>query len=192
MISYNASMTPKQIVKDAPSDQVFGWQLYAKIDKGKREDMLVRMNKLDAIKVVCLTLDALVPGKREDDERSKNIVESNHSSLLKDARGHELKGGDGIGQSLFFGKDPSLTWSETLPWLAKHTNKPIIFKGLQTHEDAYLVSQPECPTGEGDYPLESWRASGEHRAPFSPHPPGDPEVIAPRCWRRWMWSSTAA
>ncbi|KAF7503794.1 hypothetical protein GJ744_003286 [Endocarpon pusillum] len=37
--------------------------------------------------------------------------------------------------------DPTLTWSETLPWLAKHTNKTIILKGLQTHEDAYLASQ---------------------------------------------------
>jgi L-lactate dehydrogenase (cytochrome) len=34
-----------------------------------------------------------------------------------------------------------LTWKKTLPWLAKHTKKPIILKGLQTHEDAYLAAQ---------------------------------------------------
>jgi isopentenyl diphosphate isomerase/L-lactate dehydrogenase-like FMN-dependent dehydrogenase len=141
IISNNASMTPEQIVKDAPADQVFGWQIYAQIDRKKSEDMLARINKLGAIKFVCLTLDAPVPGKREDDERSKNIVESDNASMLKDAGGHRLKGGGGIGQSLFVGTDPSLTWEETLPWLAKHTKKPIILKGLQTHEDAYMASQ---------------------------------------------------
>jgi isopentenyl diphosphate isomerase/L-lactate dehydrogenase-like FMN-dependent dehydrogenase len=141
MISNNASMTPEQIVKDAPRDQIFGWQIYVQTEKRKSEDMLARINKLDAIKFVCLTLDAPVPGKREEDERSKNIVESNDASLLRDAGGHELKGGGGIGQSLFFGTDPTLTWPKTLPWLAKHTKKPVILKGLQTHEDAYLASQ---------------------------------------------------
>lgn len=141
IISNNASMTPEQIVKDASPDQVFGWQLYVQTEKRKSEDMLARINKLDAVKFVCLTLDAPVPGKREEDERSKNIVESSNASMLRDAGGHELEGGGGIGQSLFFGTDPTLTWSKTLPWLAKHTTKPIILKGLQTHEDAFLASQ---------------------------------------------------
>jgi hypothetical protein len=88
-----------------------------------------------------LTLDAPpVPGKREDDERSKDIVKDRESDI-KDADGAKLKGGGGIGQSLFFGTDPTLTWKKTLPWLAKHTKKPIILKGLQTHEDAYLAAQ---------------------------------------------------
>jgi len=86
-----------------------------------------------------LTLDAPVPGKREDDERSKFIVEDT-STLVKDAGGHELKGGGGIGQSLFFGTDPSLTWKKTLPWLKRMTKKPIVLKGVQTHEDVYLAS----------------------------------------------------
>ena len=140
MISNNASMTPEQILKDASPDQVFGWQLYVQKDVRKSEDMLARINKLDAVKFVCLTLDAPVPGKREDDERSKDILE-NQDSTIKDAGGEKLKGGGGIGQSLFFGTDPALTWKKTLPWLAKHTKKPIILKGLQTHEDAYIAAQ---------------------------------------------------
>lgn len=63
MISNNASMTPEQIVKDAGPNQVFGWQLYVQTDRKKSEDMLARINKLDAIKFICLTLDAPVPGK---------------------------------------------------------------------------------------------------------------------------------
>jgi L-lactate dehydrogenase (cytochrome) len=65
IISQNASMTPEQIVRDAPPEQIFGWQIYVQTEVKKSEDMLVRINKLDAIKFVCLTLDAPVPGKRE-------------------------------------------------------------------------------------------------------------------------------
>lgn len=140
IISNNASMTPEQIVADAPPSQIFGWQLYVQVERKKSEDMLARINKLDAIKFIVLTLDAPVPGKREEDERSKNIVEDRDSDI-KDAGGQKLKGGGGIGQSLFAGTDPSLTWRETLSWLTKQTRKPIVLKGLQTHEDAYLASQ---------------------------------------------------
>jgi L-lactate dehydrogenase (cytochrome) len=140
IISNNASMTPEQIVQGAGPTQVFGWQLYVQTERKKSEAMLARINKLDAIKFICLTLDAPVPGKREHDERSKNIVEDTDQAI-KDAGGSKLKGGGGIGQSLFFGTDPTLTWKETLPWLKKHTNKPIILKGLQTHEDAFIAAQ---------------------------------------------------
>jgi L-lactate dehydrogenase (cytochrome) len=140
IISQNASMTPEQIVRDAPPEQIFGWQLYVQTEVKKSEDMLARINKLEAIKFICLTLDAPVPGKREEDERSKNVVEDRENDI-KDAGGAKLKGGGGIGQSLFFGTDPTLTWTKTLPWLARHTKKPIILKGLQTHEDAYLAAQ---------------------------------------------------
>lgn len=140
MISNNASMTPEQIVQDAGPNQVFGWQLYVQEERKRSEAMLARINKLDAIKFICLTLDAPVPGKREHDERSKNVVEDTDQAI-KDAGGSKLTGGGGIGQSLFFGTDPTLTWKETLPWLKKHTNKPIILKGLQAHEDAFIAAQ---------------------------------------------------
>lgn len=153
VISHNASMTPEQIVKDAAPDQVFGWQIYVQIDRKKSETMLARINKLESIKYVVLTLDAPVPGKREDDERSSN--ESLGRAPKPAGGSSEKKGnstengqasnagdeGGGVGRQLFMGTDPSLTWKDTLPWLAKHTDRPIILKGLQTHEDAYLASQ---------------------------------------------------
>lgn len=143
VISNNASMTPEQIVKDAAPGQVFGWQLYAQIDRKKSEAMLARINKLDAIKFVVLTLDAPVPGKREDDERG-NVPTSTRPAKEAD-RGTDgtpnvEEASGGVGRTLFAGTDPSLTWGETLPWLAKHTSLPIILKGLQTHEDAYIAS----------------------------------------------------
>lgn len=149
VISNNASMTPEQIVKDAAPDQVFGWQLYVQIDRKKSEAMLARIKKLKAIKFIVLTLDAPVPGKREEDERNSLVGASAPvSSGVKAAERTAddtpdvsgLDGSGGVGQQLFAGTDPSLTWQETLPWLAKHTDLPIILKGLQTHEDAYLAS----------------------------------------------------
>ena len=140
IISNNASMTPEQIVRDADPRQVFGWQLYVQTERKKSEDYLARINKLGAIKFICLTLDAPVPGKREDDERAKDVLED-HDNAITDFGGQKLKQGGGIGQSLFAGTDPTLTWKATLPWLASQTKKPIVLKGLQTHEDAYMAAQ---------------------------------------------------
>jgi isopentenyl diphosphate isomerase/L-lactate dehydrogenase-like FMN-dependent dehydrogenase len=151
VISNNASMSPEQIVKDAAPDQVFGWQLYVQIDRKKSEAMLARINKLKAIKFVVLTLDAPVPGKREDDQRSDHVASSlpvpstaakkqAEEEIMPDGTPVPKAGGGGVGMQLFAGTDPSLTWRDTLPWLAKHTKLPIILKGLQTHEDAYIAS----------------------------------------------------
>lgn len=153
VISHNASMTPEQIVKDAAPGQVFGWQIYVQIDRKKSETMLARINKLDSIKYIVLTLDAPVPGKREDDERSSNASAvrapkpaggSSEKKANSTENGQGSDAGDsggGVGRQLFMGTDPSLTWKDTLPWLAKHTDRPIVLKGLQTHEDAYLAAQ---------------------------------------------------
>ncbi|KAK0508121.1 hypothetical protein JMJ35_009205 [Cladonia borealis] len=143
MISNNASMAPEQITSDAQPGQIFAWQLYAQIDRKKSEDMLARINKIPSIKFVVLTLDAPVPGKREEDERSKNVASGlpiisavQSRSASKPTEG----GGGGIGKSLFAGTSPNLTWKNTLPWLAQHTKLPLVLKGIQTHEDAYLAS----------------------------------------------------
>ncbi|KAI7544443.1 Cytochrome b2 [Hortaea werneckii] len=159
IISNNASQTPEQIVADSPPDQVFGWQLYVQTDRKKSEDMLARIQKLPQIKFICLTLDAPVPGKREHDERTKpsaaggvsanlpvrsSVQEGSASSTTNSERVEEKletsTDGGGVGKALFAGTAPDLTWRTTLPWLAQHTSLPIILKGLQTHEDAYLAS----------------------------------------------------
>lgn len=142
-VSNNASMTPEQIVEGALPGQMFGWQLYVQNDRRKSEAMLRRINSMrDHYKYICLTLDAPVPGKRELDERQQFegafTVESDSNS--KDSA-EKRPGGGGVGQQLFFGTAADLTWKTTLPWLAEHTDLPIVLKGLQTHEDAYLAAQ---------------------------------------------------
>lgn len=148
IISNNASQTPEQIVAGAAPGQVFGWQLYVQTDRKKSEDMLARIQKLPQIKFICLTLDAPVPGKREHDERgTKSSVGASlpitsavqQGTATPPAEQPQKKEG-GVGKALFAGTAPDLTWKSTLPWLAKHTDLPVVLKGLQTHEDAYLAS----------------------------------------------------
>jgi isopentenyl diphosphate isomerase/L-lactate dehydrogenase-like FMN-dependent dehydrogenase/predicted heme/steroid binding protein len=141
IVSNNASMTPEQIAQDAPEGQVFGWQLYVQNDRAKSIAMLKRIHAMrDRYKFICLTLDAPVPGKRELDEKGQF---DDATPVAAAVTGDEPKrpGGGGVGQQLFFGTACDLTWKTTLPWLAQHTDLPIVLKGLQTHEDAYLAAQ---------------------------------------------------
>ncbi|KAM7219377.1 L-lactate ferricytochrome c oxidoreductase [Rhypophila decipiens] len=142
LVSNNASQTPEQIVANASPDAVFGWQLYVQTTRSKSEAMLARINKLPNFKSIILTLDAPVPGKREHDEKSNldsQIIVDSASNAKDDAE--KKPGGGGVGQQLFWGTAADLTWDTTLPWLAKHTKLPIVLKGVQTHEDAYLAAK---------------------------------------------------
>ncbi|KAL1869732.1 hypothetical protein VTK73DRAFT_2940 [Phialemonium thermophilum] len=143
VVSNNASMTPEQVVADAAPGQVFGWQLYVQTDRRRSEAMLRRINALrDHYRFIVLTLDAPVPGKREDDERLGFESELTVEAASNEKTAAEKRpGGGGVGQQLFFGTAADLTWQTTLPWLASHTDLPVVLKGVQTHEDAYLAAQ---------------------------------------------------
>lgn len=161
IISHNASMSPEQICEGADPNQVFGWQLYVQNDRKKSEAMLARISKIPCIKFVVLTLDAPVPGKRELDERQGSVAkglrafssvavqqkrpevpQSKETPHQSETSGVEppKPGGGGVGRSMFAGTAADLHWTATMPWLEKHTNLPIVLKGLQTHEDVYRAS----------------------------------------------------
>ncbi|CAI6095581.1 unnamed protein product [Clonostachys chloroleuca] len=141
LISNNASMTPEQIIEGSPDGQVFGWQLYIQKDRAKSIAMLKRINAMKhRYKSIVLTLDAPVPGKRELDEKS-NFDRSLTVEVGGKESGEKRPGGGGVGQQLFFGTAPDLTWGPTLAWLAEQTDLPIVLKGIQTHEDAYLAAK---------------------------------------------------
>ncbi|KGQ12126.1 Cytochrome b2 [Beauveria bassiana D1-5] len=141
IVSNNASMTPEQIVEGAEPGQLFGWQIYVQDGRDKSVAMLRRINALRKhYKFICLTLDAPTPGKRELDERG-NLEKMVRVEAAGNPDMERRPGGGGVGQQLFFGTAADLTWKTTLPWLAEHTDLPIVLKGLQTHEDAYLAMQ---------------------------------------------------
>ncbi|KAJ2894872.1 hypothetical protein MKZ38_007121 [Zalerion maritima] len=144
ILSQNASMKPEQVVAGAAPGQVFGWQLYVQNQRSKSEAMLKRIGGMrDKFKFIVLTLDAAVPGKRELDEKQQFLNNSAVTAAVGEGSKPDEKGPGvgGVGQQLFFGTACDLTWQTTLPWLAKHTDLPIVLKGIQTHEDAYLAAQ---------------------------------------------------
>lgn len=128
IISKNASMSPSDIVKAGP-DAVFAWQLYVLKDIKATEKILVRIKKIPQIKFLVLTLDAPFPGKRENDERHK---------MTEAAAGTPPKP---------WGTESALTWTKTLEWLCTQTDLPIVLKGIQTYEDAYLATFFPCVKG---------------------------------------------
>lgn len=141
IISNNASMTPEQIVEGAPKGQVFGWQLYVQTQPEKSISMIKRINAMpEHFKFITLTLDAPCPGKRELDEKS-NFDKGLAVQAAKPGGEEKRPGGGGVGQQLFWGTAADLTWETTLPWLAANTDLPIVLKGIQTHEDAYLAAK---------------------------------------------------
>jgi isopentenyl diphosphate isomerase/L-lactate dehydrogenase-like FMN-dependent dehydrogenase len=147
LVSHNASMSPEQIVEGAAPGQLFGWQLYVQTNRAKSEAMLARIARMpDRYKCVVLTLDAPVPSKREHDERAATearlLIESAKPPTDGAEGGQEKPDANaGVGKKLFFGTAADLTWETTLPWLAKHTTLPIVLKGIQTHEDAFLAAR---------------------------------------------------
>ncbi|KAI5462796.1 FMN-dependent dehydrogenase-domain-containing protein [Mariannaea sp. PMI_226] len=122
IISKNASMSVKDIVRAGP-DAVFAWQLYVLKDIQATERTLAHIKAIPQIKFIVLTLDAPFPGKREADERYK---------AAEVAQGAPAQ---------VWGTESSLTWHKTLSWLSKHTDLPIVLKGIQTHEDAYAATK---------------------------------------------------
>jgi L-lactate dehydrogenase (cytochrome) len=142
LISNNASLTPEQIVAASPNG-TFGFQLYIQDTRDKSAKVLARIAKLPQIKLICLTLDAPVPGKREHDERrSVGPTQSTANvDLAADPAARAAAAEGGVGKALFAGTATDLTWRTTLPWLAEHTDLPLVLKGIQTHEDALLATR---------------------------------------------------
>ncbi|KAL3440944.1 FMN-dependent dehydrogenase-domain-containing protein [Aspergillus insuetus] len=123
IISKNASMSVADIVRAGP-DAVFAWQLYVLKDLAATERTLAMIRKIPQIKFLVLTLDAPFPGKREADERFKA------AEVAAGTSGPQV-----------WGTEAGLTWEKTLSWLRKHTDLPIVLKGIQTWEDAAMAAR---------------------------------------------------
>ncbi|KAL6362190.1 hypothetical protein LRP88_04267 [Fusarium phalaenopsidis] len=131
-ISSNASYSLRSIVKAAPPSQPFFFQLYVNSDHRKTVELLETVREL-GVKVIFVTVDAPVPGKREADERAAQ--EGTVKSAISGGESSKDKKGSGFGRLMAQYIDKSLSW-EDLAWIREASGGvPIILKGVQTAED---------------------------------------------------------
>ena len=131
-ISTNASYPVEEIIPMAPEGHPFFFQLYVNKDRSQSEALLKKVGKL-AISTIFVTIDAPVPGKREEDERVQS--DESMSAPMSGAKATNDKKGGGLGRIMGSYIDSSLSWDD-LPWLRSIWNGKIVLKGVQVAEDA--------------------------------------------------------
>ena len=146
IVSNNASMSLEQIASARASPSQNQWfQLYVQIVREKSNKVLQRVNEAGYTAIV-LTLDAPIPGKREADERVKNLGNTTSAISGQGSANSSVNTGEGLGRALSVGTSPNLTWAD-LEWLRSQTPLPIILKGIQTHEDALIAANNPLVSG---------------------------------------------
>ncbi|KAF8740616.1 hypothetical protein AX14_007994 [Amanita brunnescens Koide BX004] len=146
MVSSNASLSFQEIAKAAHPSQTLFFQLYKHSDDTLAEQR-VRAVEEAGYKAIFLTVDAVVPGRRERDIRASWILEDEErgfSPVHSDEK--EVGSGSGAKQNLLgtagaliANTDKDMAWEKTIPWLRGITKLPIVIKGVQCVEDAVLA-----------------------------------------------------
>lgn len=140
-MSTTASMSVEDILASVPPTYPYFFQLYVDRQRHKTEATLKKIEKMDQIKAIFVTVDLAVVSKREADER---LLVSETSSVYANGvkSGNDKKGG-GLARTTGNFIDWALCW-EDIPWLRKHTSKPIVVKGIQSAADAKIAMQLGC------------------------------------------------
>lgn len=136
-------MTPEEIVASAPKTYPFFFQLYVDRNRLKTEELLGRIEKMDQIKAIFVTVDLPVVSKREADERireSEMTVSVYHG---QNATSNPDRRGGGIARSTGNFIDWQLNW-EDLAWIRKHSSLPLLVKGIQSAADAKIAMDLGC------------------------------------------------
>lgn len=89
------------------------------------------------ISAVFVTVDAPVPGKREDDERV--TADESLSTPMSGAKAKNDKKGGGLGRIMGSYIDASLNWDD-LAWLRRSWKGKIVLKGVQSAADAKMAA----------------------------------------------------
>ena len=119
------SFSVGQIGAQAPGLTWF--QLYPMPDRSVTQQLLAKADAAGA-RVVVVTIDGPTLGNRESQKAFFRRATGSSRSRLGNMEGIDGK---------FRVGDPSLTW-EYIGWLRENTDKPIVLKGIVTHEDARL------------------------------------------------------
>ncbi|KAI9049239.1 hypothetical protein LZ554_007086 [Drepanopeziza brunnea f. sp. 'monogermtubi'] len=113
------------------------FQLYVDKQREKSEKLLNDVEKL-GVKAIFVTVDAPVPGKREEDERVK--ADESLSTPMSGAKAKNDSKGGSLGRIMGAYIDASLSWKD-IPWLRSCTSLPIVLKGVQTHMDVQKAAE---------------------------------------------------
>lgn len=139
-VSTAASMGVEEIIASAPEHPFF-FQLYVDKQRHKTEAVLKNLKSMPQIKALFVTADLAVVSKREADERIRTQVSvSVYQNGQKSAV--DKKGG-GLARSTGSFIDWALNWDD-LTWLRKHTDLPIVVKGIQSAADAKTAMELGC------------------------------------------------
>ncbi|KAL1707114.1 FMN-dependent dehydrogenase-domain-containing protein [Schizophyllum commune] len=144
MVSSNASYSYAEIAHAATPTQPLFFQLYKHKDDATA---LQRIREVEALgyKALFLTVDAVVPSKREFDIRAPWYLEElERGGPLEfvEEQADALQGQSfGTAGGLIVNDDRDMTWERTIPWLRSVTRLPIVLKGIQCVEDALLAAK---------------------------------------------------
>ncbi|KAF2482081.1 FMN-dependent dehydrogenase-domain-containing protein [Neohortaea acidophila] len=137
-----ASFSVEDILAAVPKTHPYFFQLYVDRNRKKTEELLQRLETMDQIKAIFVTVDLPVVSKREADER---VLEEQKVSLYSGdgVTNKPDKKGGGLARTTGGFIEWQLTWND-LPWIKRFTSKPIVIKGIQTAADAKLALELGC------------------------------------------------
>ncbi|KAL9081110.1 MAG: hypothetical protein Q9157_000315 [Trypethelium eluteriae] len=140
-VSTTASFGVEDILASAPRTSPFFYQLYVDKQRHKTEELLRKLDGMHQIKALFVTVDLAVVSKREADERIR--TQETVSVYSKITKSSIDKKGGGLARSTGSFIDPALSWND-LDWIRRHSNLPIIVKGIQSSADAKLAMEMRC------------------------------------------------
>ena len=140
--STSASYSVEDMLASVPKMYPYFFQLYVDRNRQKSEELLHKIEKMDQIKALFVTVDLPVVSKREADER---IIEAQQVSIYHgpNVSTKPDKRGGGLARTTGNFIDWQLSWDD-IPWLRKHSSLPIIIKGIQSAADAKIAMQLGC------------------------------------------------
>ena len=141
--STSASYGVEDMLASVPKMYPYFFQLYVDRNRPKTEELLHKIEKMDQIKALFVTVDLPVVSKREADERIRDIQAKVSVYHGPGVFTKPDKRGGGLARTTGSFIEWQLSWDD-IPWLKKHSSLPIVIKGIQTAEDAKIALQMGC------------------------------------------------
>ena len=133
-----ASFSIEDILESVPKTYPYFFQLYVDRNRDNTVKVLQRLETMDQIKAIFVTVDLPIVSKREADERV--LEEQRMSEYQGGGTSKADKKGGGLARTTGSFIDLALTWHD-IPWIKKYTSKAILAKGIQSAADAKIALQ---------------------------------------------------